>query len=77
VFKQPHYTISLLLSLALAIAAVITLIPDGGQSNRFGYPSVCSFAPWSTLALAALAAANCAIRKRLYRYGGGSLATAR
>jgi len=62
-----QYLYSLALSALLAVAAVVTVFPlPSMRPNGLGFSSVCPFAPWSTLVIALAAAANCALRKRLW-----------
>jgi len=60
------YKLSFVVSLILAVLAIVTLIPDAsaGKDCLLGYRAHCSFAPVSTLILAGLAAVNCSYRKR-------------
>ncbi len=56
----------LILSWIFAILAVITMLPfSASKTNDLGYYSLCSFAPWSALALLLVAAVLLAIRKYL------------
>ncbi len=49
----------------LAALAVLTLLPYGAKINDLGYRSLCPFAPWSTLALLAVAGLAMLIRQYL------------
>jgi hypothetical protein len=56
----------LVLSWIFAILAVATLLPfSASKTNDLGYYSLCSFAPWSALALLFVAGVLWAIRKYL------------
>lgn len=56
----------LVLSWILAILAVVTMLPfSASKTNDLGYYSLCSFAPWSALALLFVAGVLWAIRKYL------------
>jgi hypothetical protein len=66
--KQPGYTILLGLSIASTLAAAITALPVAApRANVLGYASVCSWMPWSTLLLLAVAATSCKVRSRLFK----------
>jgi hypothetical protein len=59
---------TLLLGLVLLFAALaaLTLLPfSAGKQNDIGYYSICSFVPWSTLALLVVAGVIWAIRQYL------------
>ncbi len=59
---------TILLGLAWIFAglAAITLLPfSASKTNDLGYYSMCSFAPWSTLALLVVAGVIWAIRQYL------------
>ncbi len=56
----------LVLTWILIVLSVATLLPFGASTkNDLGYFSLCSFAPWSTLALLLVAGVVWAIRKYL------------
>jgi len=56
----------LVLSWMFAVLAVSTLLPfAASKTNDLGYYSLCSFAPWSALALLLVAGVTWAIRKYL------------
>jgi len=58
------------LAILLAGLAVITLLPYGAaKTNDLGYGSLCPFAPWSTLALAAAGGLVVAVRHYLMTRG--------
>jgi len=66
--KQPHYALSLNLSILLGVAALVTLIPvPSGQENVFGYEALRTWTTWSTLILLGLTAINCGMRARLFK----------
>jgi hypothetical protein len=56
----------LVLSWILVVASVSTMLPFAASTkNDLGYYSLCSFAPWSSLALLFVAGVSWAIRKYL------------
>lgn len=56
------------LTIAAAVSAVITLLPESGQrANVLGYGSMCVWAPWSTVILLGLAGAFCKLRGRFFK----------
>jgi MprA protease rhombosortase-interaction domain-containing protein len=58
--------ILLVLGWIFAILAVSTMLPfSASKTNDLGYYSLCSFAPWSALALLLVAGVLFAIRKYL------------
>jgi len=64
--KRKRYTSLLALIIALAVAAVVTMIPGpAARPNDLGYYSICSFAPWSALVLLLVAGVIWAIRQYL------------
>jgi hypothetical protein len=66
--KQPGYGILLGLTIISALLAVTTLIPAGtNPPSVLGYRSLCVWAPWSTLILAALAGTSCKLRSRFFK----------
>jgi len=66
--KQPGYRILLGLTIALTVLAAVTVLPvTATRANLFGYASVCSWMPWSTLLLLALAATSCKVRSRFFK----------
>lgn len=64
--RKKGYWLSFALAIILTLAAVKTLLPnpDAGKDCRLGYRAGCSFTPYSTLILVALAYGNCRLRKR-------------
>ncbi|MBD3371181.1 MAG: hypothetical protein GF403_00505 [Candidatus Coatesbacteria bacterium] len=64
--RKKGYWLSLALAIILTLAAAKTLLPnpDAGKDCRLGYRAGCSFTPYSTLILVALAYGNCRLRKR-------------
>jgi hypothetical protein len=65
--KQPGYAILLGSTILLAVLATLTAVPVAeSRSNLFGYPSLCSWMPWSTLLLVALSAVSCKVRSRWF-----------
>ncbi len=65
--KQPGYAILLGLSITSTVLAALTALPVAApRANVFGYASLCSWMPWSTLALFALVATSCKLRKKLF-----------
>ena len=66
--KQPGYGILLGLTITAALLAVATLIPVAGRPpNALGYGSLCTWVPWSTLILVALAGTSCKLRSRFFK----------
>lgn len=66
--KQPGYGILLGLSITATTLAVVTALPaTASHANRLGYASVCSWMPWSTLLLLAMAATSCKVRSKLFK----------
>jgi hypothetical protein len=66
--KQPGYAILIALTITATALACVTLLPvEGPGKGAIGYSSVCSWAPWSTLVLAASAAVFCKLRSRLFK----------
>ncbi len=66
--KQPGYAILLGLSITATTLAALTALPTSApRSNLFGYASVCSWMPWSTLLLLGLAATSCKLRSKLFK----------
>ncbi len=67
--KQPLYAILLALTVAFAVAALLTLVPrDASGSCILGYEALCSFTPASTVMLLALGGMTCVVRKRAAYY---------
>jgi hypothetical protein len=66
--KQPGYGILLALTITATALAGVTLLPVGrlGQ-GALGYRTLCPWAPWSTLVLAAFAAVFCKLRSRFLK----------
>lgn len=66
--KQPQYGLLLGLTILLTLSAVWTLMPwPATKPNDLGYYSHCSWTPWSTLILLALAGVVCTIRARWFK----------
>jgi hypothetical protein len=70
------YGILLIVTVALAIGGVLTLVPASGASfeNVMGYRSLCTFAPAATLYCFAAAGITCVLRASLVKraaYNGG------
>jgi len=65
--KSPAYKGLLILSFALSVAAVLTLLPKSNASypNLLGYKSICTFTPIATLLCGFLAGLTCTVRARL------------
>jgi len=62
--QKPSSTILLGLAVLFVGLAVLTLLPfDASKDNDLGYRSMCTFAPWSTLALLSIAGVIWAIRQ--------------
>lgn len=63
------YKLFLVITITCTLAAIITLIPSphDAELNKLGYKSMCSFAPWSTIACLLLAAISCVIRKKNFK----------
>ncbi len=61
--KQNVAAVLLVLVIVAGGAALATLLPMGAKINDIGYNSLCPFAPWSTLLLAALAGVIWVIRQ--------------
>ncbi len=59
------YITFLILTIIFTLGAIITLIPSphDPEVNAFGYKSMCSWTPWSTLICLACAGISCKIRK--------------
>jgi hypothetical protein len=56
------------LTIVAAASAALTLLPDAGhRANALGYGSVCVWAPWSTIAMVALAGILCKLRNRFFK----------
>jgi len=61
--ERPRYRALLILIWILAALAIVTMLPfTASKTNDLGYYSLCSFAPWSALALLAAAGVIWAIR---------------
>jgi hypothetical protein len=66
--KQPGYSILLGLTITLTVLAILTLLPVATHpANVLGYRSLCTWVPWSTLILAALAGTSCKLRSRIFK----------
>jgi hypothetical protein len=66
--KQPGYGVLLGLSITATALAVVTALPiTAPRANLFGYASVCSWMPWSTVLLLGLAATSCKLRSKLFK----------
>ena len=66
--KRKGYTILLILTVALVLAAISTVIPQSSADEpcKLGYKAHCSFTPISTLLCIALAGIVCKIRRRFF-----------
>ncbi|MHC4557639.1 MAG: hypothetical protein ACYS80_10090 [Planctomycetota bacterium] len=66
--KRKGYTILLILTAALVLAAISTVIPQSSADEpcKLGYNAHCSFTPISTLLCLALAGIVCKIRRRFF-----------
>jgi hypothetical protein len=70
--KQPGYGILLALTITATALAGVTLLPVAGHGNgAIGYRTMCPWAPWSALVLAAVAAVSCKLRSRLFKTDPG------
>jgi hypothetical protein len=66
--RQPGYAILFWLTLLFTALAVLTVLPlPASKPNVLGYVSHCSFTPWSTLILVALAGLSCFIRLEWFK----------
>jgi hypothetical protein len=66
--KEPQYSVLTGLSVFLAGLALLTLIPHtDSQADLFGFHTLCSFAPVSTLILAGVAGFVIAMRNAMYK----------
>lgn len=66
--REPHYSVLTVLGLLLAGLAVLTLIPHAAsEADLFGFHTLCSFAPVSTLILAGVAGFVIAMRNAMYK----------
>lgn len=66
--KEPQYSVLTALGLLLAGLALLTLTPHAAsQADLFGFHTLCSFAPVSTLILAGVAAFVVAMRNAMYK----------
>jgi hypothetical protein len=66
--KQPGYAILLALTITATALAGVTLLPvEGLGKGALGYRTLCPWAPWSALVLAALAAVSCKLRSRFFK----------
>jgi hypothetical protein len=66
--KQPGYGILLALTITATVLAGVTLLPvEGPGKGALGYRTLCSWAPWSALVLAAFAAVSCKLRSRFLK----------
>jgi hypothetical protein len=70
--KRKGYTILLILTAALVLAAISTVIPQSSAEEpcKLGYKAHCSFTPISTLICLALTGIVCMIRKRFFIQSG-------
>jgi len=66
--KKRGYTVLLIVSIILALAAVKTALPSdtAGHDCLLGYRACCSFTPVSTVILLALTAVCCILRRRTF-----------
>ena len=66
--KRKGYTILLILTVSLVLAAISTVIPQSSANEpcKLGYKAHCSFTPTSTLLCIALAGIVCKIRRRFF-----------
>jgi uncharacterized membrane protein len=66
---SPLYKALLILSLVLALAGIVTLIPwpKASYPNVMGYSSVCTFAPAASLYCFLLAGVTCFLRASLVK----------
>ncbi|NTV51910.1 MAG: hypothetical protein HGA76_02685 [Candidatus Firestonebacteria bacterium] len=63
--KKKPYMILLGSTIFLTLLAILTALPmHASKPNLLGYYSHCSFTPWSTLILLALAGVSCRWRSR-------------
>lgn len=69
------YYISLTFTILSTSLALITLLPFdmGGNTNLFGYESICTFTPISTVILLGLAGTSCKIRAKKLKYNFNKL----
>jgi len=63
------YHLMLSLTKLLTLTAILTLIPLSSVTKEcaLGYKAVCSFAPYSTLILLAIAGISCKIRSKFLK----------
>lgn len=67
--KQKNgYSLMLTVTKILTLTAIFTLIPlkSASQDCYLGYKAMCSFAPFSSLILLALAGVSCKIRSKFF-----------
>ncbi len=66
--KRKGYTILLILTVALVLAAISTAIPQSSADEpcKLGYRAHCPFTPISTLLCLALAGIVCVIGRRFF-----------
>jgi hypothetical protein len=66
--KRKGYTILLILTVALVLAAISTVIPQSSAHGpcKLGYKAHCPFTPISTLLCLALAGMVCVIKRRFF-----------
>jgi hypothetical protein len=64
--ESPAYYVTLGLTIALSILAVVTMLPNSAASkpNVLGYKSACSFAPAASALCGLLAGVTCTFRNR-------------
>jgi len=66
--REPQYSVLTALSVLLAGLALLTLLPHAAsQADLFGFHTLCSFAPVSTLVLAGFAGFAIAMRNAMYK----------
>lgn len=66
--REPQYSLLTALSVLLAGLALLTLIPHAAsEADLFGFHTLCSFAPVSTLILAGVAGFAIAMRNTIYK----------
>lgn len=64
--KKKGYSVMLLLTIAVTLAGLVTLVPHASASkaNLLGYKSMCTMVPVSTLLCFLVAAVICFVRKK-------------
>jgi hypothetical protein len=61
--RKPLSIVLLVAVLVLVVLATVTLLPSSApMKSDLGYPALCPFAPWSTLALLLLAGLSWVVR---------------